>query len=152
LPDPAALLRQLARHLVPGGIIAFQEMAMGLARSYPEGQLFRQSTTWLIKTFEHAGFESEMGAKLFATFLNAGLPGPQMILEGRVEGGPHSPVYAYLRDTLRSLLPMAERAGIVTAAELKIETLAERLRDEAIQHNASIMLPPLIGAWTRLPA
>ena len=99
-------------------------------------------------TFEPAGFELDMGSKLFTTFLNAGLPAPGMIVAGRVEGGPHSPVYDWLADTLRSLLPMAERLG-VTAAEVEIETLAERLRKEALQNTACIMPPPLIGAWTR---
>jgi hypothetical protein len=58
----------------------------------------------------------------------------------------------YLADTLRSLLPMAERAGVATAAEIAIETMAERLRKEAVENNACIMPPPLVGAWTRAPA
>jgi len=47
---------------------------------------------------------------------------------------------------------MAERAGVATAAEIAIETLAERLRNEAVENNACIMPPPLVGAWARLPA
>ena len=72
-----------------------------------------------------------------------------MIVAGRVEGGPDSPVYDWLAATLRSLLPMAERLGVVTAAEVEIDTLAERLRKEAIHHTACVMPPPLIGGWTR---
>jgi hypothetical protein len=93
-----------------------------------------------------------MGSKLFATFLAAGLPAPQMTAAGRVEGGSQSPLYIYLADTLRSLLPMAERAGVATAAEIRIETMAERLPKEAVENNACIMPPPLVGAWTRVPA
>jgi hypothetical protein len=106
----------------------------------------------MMETFERAGFELDMGSKLFATFLAAGLPAPQMTAAGRVEGGSQSPLYTYLADTLRSLLPMAERAGVATAAEIAIETMAERLRKEAVENNACIMPPPLVGAWTRLPA
>jgi hypothetical protein len=141
--------KQLCRHLRSEGIVAFQKSAMSLARSNPDGQYFRQCGNWIMDTFARDGFELDMGNKLFATFRKAGLPVPQMIVAGRVEGGPDSPVYDCLATILRSLLPMAERFGVATVAE--IETLAERLRHEAVQHNASITPPPLIGAWTRTP-
>jgi hypothetical protein len=136
----------------PGGIVAFQEMAMPLARSVPEGELFRRCTEWIMDVFARAGFEADMGGKLFATFAACGLPLPQMITSSRMEGGPDSPVYAYLASTLRSLLPMMERYGVAHAADVDIETLAARLRLEAVGHNASVMPPPLVGAWTRIPA
>ena len=152
LPDPAATLRQLCSHVRPGGIVAFQEMAMPLARCVPEGELFRRCMGWLMDAFMRAGFEVDMGGKLFATFAACGLPPLHMIAGSRMEGGVDSPVYEYLASTLRSLLPMMERYGIATAADVDIETLAARLRLEAVSHNASVMPPPLIGAWTRLPA
>lgn len=152
LPDPAATLRRLSDFLRPGGTIAFQEMVLPLMRSVPEGPLFRNCYRWMMDTFERAGFELDMGSKLLATFLAAGLPAPQMTVAGRAEGGSQSPVYTYLTDTLRSLVPMAERFGIATAAEIAIETLAERLRKETVNNNACLMPPPLVGAWTRVPA
>jgi predicted methyltransferase len=75
-------LRRLCRHLRPGGVVALQEMAMSLTRSNPEGQQFRQCVSWIIDTFERAGFEIDMGSKLFATFRDAGQPAPQMIVAG----------------------------------------------------------------------
>ena len=48
-------------------------------------------------------------------------------------------------------LPMTERTGVATAAEVDIDTMVERLRGEAVANDASIMLPPLVGAWARLP-
>ena len=151
-PDPAATLRTLRRYLRPGGVIAFQEMAMPLARSLPPGQEFGRCADWILGTFERAGFEVDMGGKLFAAFLAAGLPVPQMLAGGRVEGGAKSPVYAYMAHLMQSLLPMAERTGVATAAEVDIGTLAERLRAEAVDTNACLMMPPLVGAWTRVPA
>lgn len=152
LPDPAATLRRLSGHLRPGGILVFQEMALVLARSVPEGPHFRKVSRWMLDTFERAGFELDMGGKLFSTFLAAGLPSPQMISAGRVEGSPQSPVYGYLAEVLRSLLPMTERVGVATAAEVAVESAEERLRNEAVENSACIMLPPLVGAWTRVPA
>jgi hypothetical protein len=90
--------------------------------------------------------ELDMGGKLFATFVAAGLPMPQMIAAARIDGGLHSPVYDYLAGVLRSLLPVLERAGIATAADVQIDDMAERLRKEAVAQDACIMLPPLVGA------
>jgi ubiquinone/menaquinone biosynthesis C-methylase UbiE len=152
LPDPAATLRRLCGRLRPGGIVAFQEMVTPLARSTPEGAQFGRCRGWILATLERAGFELEMGSKLFATYLAAGLPAPQMIAASRVEGGRQSQVYDYLAGTLRSLLPMAERVGVATAAEVDIDGVAGRLRREAVDNDACIMVPPLVGAWTKLPA
>src|SRR5262245_5988298 len=152
MPDPAATLRQLLMCLRPGGIVAFQEMMPRFARSIPEGPQFRLCSQWILDTFERAGFDNDMGGKLFATFLAAGLPPPQMTASARVEGSAQSPVFDYLAAILRSLLPMTEQVGVATAAEVDIDTIAERLRSEAVTNNACIMLPPLVGAWTRLPS
>jgi ubiquinone/menaquinone biosynthesis C-methylase UbiE len=151
-PDPAATLRRLRHHLRGGGIIAFQEMAMPLARSVPNGPHLRQCTDWILTAFARAGCELDMGGKLFATFVAAGLPMPQMIAAARVEGGPHSPVYDYLASVLRSLLPVLEHAGIATGPDVEIDDMAERLRNEAIAQGACIGPPPLVGAWVQLPA
>jgi hypothetical protein len=48
---------------------------------------------WIIETFERAGFETDMGGKLWRAFRDAGLPAPEMIAAGRVEGGAEA--YAY---------------------------------------------------------
>jgi SAM-dependent methyltransferase len=152
LPDPAAALRRLSGHLRPGGTVVFQEMAVPLGRSVPDGPRFRKCIQWISATFERAGFELDMGGRLFATFLAAGLPAPQMVAASRVEGGAQSPVYGYIADILRSLLPMTERIGVATAAEIEVESIAERLREEAVENNACIMLPPLVGAWAQAPA
>ncbi|MFK0687810.1 hypothetical protein ACFX5Q_06335 [Mesorhizobium sp. IMUNJ 23033] len=89
-----------------------------------------------------------MGGKLFSTYLAAGLPVPQMISGARVEGGGESLGYEYIAQTVRSLIPAMERTGITTAAEIGIDDLADRLREEAVAHGACIMFPPMIGAWT----
>jgi len=64
-------------------------------------------------------------------------------------GGPDSPVYAYVADELRSVVPIAERFGIFSAAEVDVDTLADRLAAEATERKACLMPPPLVGAWTR---
>jgi ubiquinone/menaquinone biosynthesis C-methylase UbiE len=151
LPDPAATLRRLRRHLRPGGIVAFQEMAMPMARCAPEGPQARQCLEWIHRALERSGAEIDMGGKLYETFLAAGLPAPRMVLAGLAEGGPHSPVYDYIAASLRSLLPAAERLGVTTAAEVDIDSMAERLRREALERNMCVIPPPFITAWSRVP-
>jgi SAM-dependent methyltransferase len=151
LPDPASTLRRLSACLRPGGIVAFQEMVMPLFRTVPAAPLAGRCSRWITDAIERSGFETEMGDKLFATFLAAGLPAPQMVVLGRAEGGPDSIIYEYMAETLRSLLPALERTGVATAAEVGIDTLADRLREEALACEAWIMPPPFIGAWSRTP-
>jgi hypothetical protein len=43
-----------------------------------------------------------------------------------VEGGLQAPYYDYLAGLLRSLLPQTERLGVATAAEIGVDTVAER--------------------------
>jgi ubiquinone/menaquinone biosynthesis C-methylase UbiE len=152
LPDPAGVLRRLAEQLRPGGLLVFQEMNLSTTRSLPEAPLYSACTQWGRETVRRAGFEIDMGSKLYPTFRRAGLPGPQMLLSARVEAGPDSAGYEYVVQTVRSLLPMMERFGVVSAEVVGIDTLAARLRDEVVTMEGIIQLPALIGAWARMPS
>jgi len=152
LPDPAGVLRGLAEQLRPGGLLVFQEMNLSTTRSVPEAPLYTACTQWGRETVRRAGFEIDMGSKLYPTFRRAGLPGPQMLLSARVEAGPDSAGYEYVVQTVRSLLPMMERFGVVSAEVVGIDTLAARLRDEVVTMEGIIQLPALIGAWARMPS
>jgi len=90
-----------------------------------------------------------MGPKLFAAFLAAGLPAPQLRLEAPAGGGPDWPGYVCLAETVRSLQPFLQRLGVVTPAEVDIDTLEERLREEIVSRNGVQVLPLVIGAWAR---
>jgi hypothetical protein len=90
-----------------------------------------------------------MGTKLYSTFLRAQLPPPEMISATLIACGPTSPGYEYPVGVLRSLLPFIEKAGIATAAEVGIDTLAARLRDDAVANERVSFLPRVVGAWTK---
>lgn len=93
-----------------------------------------------------------MGLKLRRTFIDAGVPGPKMLVTGCADGGPESPAYEYVCAVLRSLLPAAERFGIVRPEEVLIDSLAGRLRDEATAGGGVILPPLFIGGWATTPA
>jgi hypothetical protein len=52
---------------------------------------------------------------------------------------------------MRGVMPLMERFGIATAADLAPDTLADRLQDELRAANGIVILPPMIGAWARVP-
>lgn len=148
-PDPAAWLRQLARAVKPGGIVTFQEFDMEGATSGPACPLYDATIRRLREAFGRGGAETRMGLRLGRVFEDAGLPAPRMLLGARVERGPDSPAYQQVADVTRTLLPLMEKTGVATAAEVGIDTLASRLRDEAVALDATLVSPLLVGAWAR---
>jgi hypothetical protein len=152
LPDPAQVLRRLSRHLRPGGIVAFQEYDIPQTSQVPASELFTQTRGWLLEAFAAAGAEVEMGTKLYATFVRAGLTPPSMTAATPVGCGPDTRGYEYMVGVLRSLLPFIERTGIATAAEVGIETRAARLLDDAVANQRVAFLPRVVGAWTKVGA
>jgi ubiquinone/menaquinone biosynthesis C-methylase UbiE len=150
LADPADALRQLARHVRPGGVLAFLEVDSAFTPPYyPSLPLWEQVGTWFGEAMQRAGVESQMGLKLYAAFQEAGLPAPVMRADTIVGTGPDTPIYRQMTDLIRSLLPFMEQLGLATAADVEIETLAERLRDEVVAARGVITYPPLVTAWAR---
>jgi ubiquinone/menaquinone biosynthesis C-methylase UbiE len=147
--DPAVLLRRLVSFVRPGGVIAFQEFDMWGAKSHPACPLFELSVERIRQTFARAGADPCAGLKLAQVFEEAGLVLPQMIQGARVERGPDSELYSQVAKVSRSLLPLMERTGVATAADVNVDSLADRLRAEALAAGATLVGPPLIGAWTR---
>lgn len=147
--DPAVLLRRLVEFVRPGGVIAFQEFDMHSAKSQPASPLFELSLHRIRQTFTRAGADTQAGLKLAQIFEEAGLQSPKMIQGARVEWGADSEIYSQIAHVSRSLLPLMERSGVATAAEVDVKSLADRLRDDALANGSTLVGPPLIGAWTR---
>jgi SAM-dependent methyltransferase len=147
--DPAVMLRRLLSLVKPGGIVAFQELDMDGARSEPPCPLFETAVARIRDAFARAGCDPRTGLKLARIFQEAGLPAPRMILGARVEAAPDSPIYDQVANVTRSLQPLMERLGVATAADIGIDTLADRIREEAQALNATLVSPSLVGAWTQ---
>ena len=49
------------------------------------------------------------------------------------------------------LLPQAEALGAVSAEEVQIDTLEERMRADLARTGGVMSAPLVIGAWARLP-
>ncbi|MBX6722068.1 MAG: class I SAM-dependent methyltransferase [Dactylosporangium sp.] len=152
LPDPAAVLAHLRTLLVPGGLLMFQEMDLTEAISDPPCPLYDSTLDRVRQTLRRVGADPRTGLKLPRFFAAAGLPTPRLILGARVETGPDTQAYAQVVGIVRTLLPLMEQTGVATAADVDVDTLADRLRAEVTAAGATIVSPHYIGAWTRLPA
>lgn len=146
-PDPSQLLQRLSRSLRPGGLMVFQEMDMGATFASAPSPLLELTTERVRETFRRVGASVRTGLELYQIYRQAGLPAPRMIQAARVEAGPDSPIYQQLAGVVRTLLPHVERTGVATRAEIDIDTLSDRLRDEGLALGAVAVWPPLIGAW-----
>jgi ubiquinone/menaquinone biosynthesis C-methylase UbiE len=62
LADPPGVLRRLASHLRPGGIIAFMEFDITRRESVPEAPLFHTVATWITRAFEGRGTDPALGS------------------------------------------------------------------------------------------
>jgi ubiquinone/menaquinone biosynthesis C-methylase UbiE len=147
--EPAAVLRRLLRNLRPRGVVAFQELQAEATASEPYCPAYEAAVDRVRQTLLRVGSDPWVGLKLWRIFREAGLEAPRLLQHARVDSGPDSPIYGQVAQITRTLLPLMERTGIATAAEVDVETLAGRLRDEAVQRDAVLVFPPLIGAWAR---
>jgi ubiquinone/menaquinone biosynthesis C-methylase UbiE len=149
VPERASMLRRLTQSLRPGGVMAMQEYDTSSMAQAPESPLFAQVRRWILDGFKSAGAELDTGSKLYATFLQAGLLGPQMVSAQLVHCGPEATGYEHATQVLRSLLPTVERSRVAAATEIEIDTLANRLRDDAVARRAVMFAPRLVSAWAR---
>lgn len=149
--DPVAVLRHLVGLVRPGGVVAFQEVDIA-PRAWPPAPVFERCWRWAIEAFTRSGARPDMGPRLFKAFVDAGLPAPQVRMEGNGGGGPDWGGYDLVAETVRTLLPAIERYGIATAAEVDVETLAERMRGEVVAGGGVISPSVFWGVWARTPA
>ena len=149
MTDPAAILRQAMAQLHPGGIVAFQEY--DLSRFYPNtppkplydemGRLFVEMFTRIVM--------ANIGVQLYEMFHEVGLTQVQSRGETLFEGGPDSLFYEWIAETVRSLAPKMEALGIAKVSDLGLDSLAERLKQEALTIGGSLASPTLIGTSGR---
>ncbi len=149
--DPAASLRKLSGHLKPGGVVVFHEIDFDAWVSYPSVPTYEQCCRWNGEALRLRGGDTQMGLKLHACFLTAGLKAPTMRLEAAIGGGEvgDGPLFV-AAELARTLLPDMERLGVATAGEVGIETLFERMRKEAAANGSVVARHSEIGAWARL--
>ncbi len=148
-PNALAVLRRAVSMIHVGGLIAFQEYDMSYApRTIPEMPLMMSVQDLIVDFYRRAVPMPNVGSQLFWLMQEAGLPSPECRMECIMDGGPHSPVYEWLTETVRSLLPQMEALGM-TPSSVVSESLAQRLREEALERRGVTIIAPIIGAFAR---
>ena len=66
-------------------------------------------------------------------------------MDAVVSGEAGSPVYQLLAEGVRSLVPTLQKLNIASAADVQIDSLADRLREEVIARRAVAMSYALVG-------
>lgn len=148
--DAGAVARHAASLVRSGGIVAFQDFDLAhRLYPYPPKPLMDRCGDLFVEFFTRAVPAADMGMRLFRLLTDAGLEQPECRVEAPVSGGPDSTMYEWFAETMRTLLPKMEAMGMVTAAEMDLETLAERLREEAVRIGGNACGPILVSASAR---
>ena len=153
VPQPAQLVRTLATHVKPGGVVAFQEFELQSYHSmkHPETPLVNKLIDLGLGVIEHSGASNTLGFDLFGIVTNAGLPAPDLHFEAPMGGADTWPGFQYLATTFKSMLPLLVEFGLATAEELDLDTLPERVSKEVSAVKRPLVLPPHVTAYSRLP-
>jgi hypothetical protein len=121
------------------------EYDMPAARAVPACAAVTTATRWLLETFERAGFDPDLGPRLVSLFGDAGLGdvatlGAQLYL-------PPADAARMLAGIVRTLLPVIERTGVASPADVDVGTLENRIAGEMRGRQAVFSPPTLVGAW-----
>lgn len=150
VPDPVELVRALVARVRDGGVVAFEELDDTYPpTTIPATGLSRRLAQWMHSPPGAGLADTRMGSKLFRTFVDAGLPEPQLSMEAPIGGGRDWPGYEWNAELIRSLLPALERRMGVDPAQVDVDTLAARMRDEVVANRGVHVLPMHVGAWAR---
>jgi SAM-dependent methyltransferase len=149
--DPVASLRKILRHLREGGLLAFQELDSTACRCWPAVPVYGKAAHWLAEGLRSSGARPELGLEIHALFVACGLPAPNMRTDALVSGERDSPIYILLAEAVRSLVPTLEKSRIASAAQIEIDSLADRMRTEVVARRGVAMSYGLVGAWARKP-
>jgi ubiquinone/menaquinone biosynthesis C-methylase UbiE len=149
--DPAATIRHMLPYVKRSGIVVFHDIDFTDPHpSYPACPIFDQAYALVGEVFRRAGAPPDFGRRLGKTFVDAELPFPTIMAETVVGGGPGSYVYAWVANTLISVVPRLEALGLALPSGIVADqTLARRLEEEAVRLGSQILAPAQFGAWTR---
>jgi SAM-dependent methyltransferase len=150
LPDPAATLQRLSSLVHPGGIVAFSENDITGARSIPDIPLFQQVTTGIVRAFEAMGLNTRFGTTLHTIFADAGLGAPHLTLGTPIGTAAETDILAYAAKVWRLVSPVAQQMGLAIDELADTDNFVSQFREQAIEVNALITMPPIITAWTQV--
>ena len=152
LADPTGALARMIGRLVPGGVVAFVETDLAVARSIPAVPRVETALEWIRETFRRTGISPSLGPRLWRLFRDAGLEEPRLVVRQKLHPAPCREGVRWVSELVRSLVPEMERLGVASAEEVGIETLEEELHQELLNREATLCTPLVVGACSRVRA
>jgi len=152
--DVTETLRSAVRHVRPGGVIAFAEPEFSCVLGFHQAGssvVMRNLWEWANEAFVRSGSFTGMSTELFRAFKANGLGIPNMLLQAPLGGGDGWAGVPWAVESMRSILPLLEQYEIATAEDLGLETLGDRVFDEAEHLDLPFMLIPVVTAWANKP-
>jgi SAM-dependent methyltransferase len=149
LTDPIAGLREAAARVRPGGLVCLHETDLEYLPAAPMTPLWAEIQGYFVLALEKAGIATRMGPALYSAFGAAGLSHPQLLVEAFAAGGTEAPAWAWA-NVFSAAVPLMERFGVATHAEVDPPTLGHRLLAETLEHDGCVIGPPMTGAWIRV--
>ena len=147
--DPSALLQALHPLAAPGAPIVFHELDWSGVTSDPPCETYDRLAGWLTAAIQQSGASLHMGLRLPGAFVEAGLGDPQVRLEQRIGiGSSASEVVERLVGLARTLAGAMADAGIVTAGELGLDSLAGRIMTEVSAESSLLRSHLQVAAWS----
>lgn len=145
--DTVATVTVLAEHLLPGGVMVFQEHDTTMApASIDAFELHRKAQGWIQQMITREGADLHIGFNLHGILTKAGLSVESVRAECLVQT-PSAP-YG-LGNIVKACLPRIIALGVASAEDVSIETLQQRLDEERGQSNSAYIGDVMFGAWAR---
>lgn len=149
LPDPVGALRHHLPSLRPGGLLVTLDYDTRAAGAEPPVPVVDRMFGLVAATLRSAGADPTIGSRLQAIHEEVGLAdiGALAITQYLPPDSPVGP--ALLSGVARSLASRMVSLGLVTEAELDLDTLAARIAD-GLRERGSFFVPPTLAAsWGR---
>ena len=86
-----------------------------------------------------------------AVFLGAGLADPQLHGDRFIGGEAEWGGYEHIAGLMSSVLPFLEASRIVTAKDVQLDGLCDRLRRDVASNGGVVVYQTLVRAWARKP-
>jgi hypothetical protein len=120
-----------------------------LPRAVEEAPLYERMLE-VFRAFFAKAAHGNIGTRLFQILIDSGFPSPECRVEYPMDGGADSPFYEWMTESFRSILPRAAALGLVRSDEVAgIDSLAMRLKEEAISHRGCAPGPAMVGCFAR---
>jgi ubiquinone/menaquinone biosynthesis C-methylase UbiE len=150
MKDALAGLHKAVSMVPEGGLLAFHESDLSFLRSgYPELPMMSRMSAYIVEFSRRALPKPDIGTQLFYLMQEAGLPPPECRAEIIMDGGPHSPVYEWITETVISLSPRFQAVGMEPLSCTDSATLVRQLREEAMEKRGVVFGPMMVGAFAR---